>query len=384
MSAPSPKILHVIPSFHPATYYGGPIYSVLGLCNALANHGVSLRVLTTDTAGPGNRRLRIERFPTLFPAGYPVYYCRKWVLNSVSPELLWHMNVQIRWADVVHLTAVYSFPTIPTLLTCKMLGKPVVWSPLGALQRWEGSTLRSRKAVWEQTCRMVLPHKLTLHLTSKEEAEESLKIFPAVKTAIIPHGIEIPEKTSHTVRNGALRLLYIGRIHPKKGIENLLSACDLLQSRSGIEWSLTLAGSGDPLYTESIRARIGEMGDSAKIKMLGEVVGDSKEKLFEEADMVVVPSYTENFGMVVAEALARGVPVIASKGTPWNRVEEIGCGLWVDNDPASLAKAIERMRGMSVREMGRRGRDWMEREYGWDSKAEAMIEVYRTLLEKTK
>src|SRR5439155_27327241 len=95
--------------------------------------------------------------------------------------------------------------------------------------------------------------------------------------------------------------------------------------------------------------------------------------------LTIVPSYKENFAMVMAESLAHGVPVIASKGTPWRRVEEIGCGLWVDNDAESLAKAIGQMSRMPLREMGTRGREWMAKEYSWDKRAQEFLACYNPL-----
>jgi len=113
--------------------------------------------------------------------------------------------------------------------------------------------------------------------------------------------------------------------------------------------------------------------------MLGHVDGDAKKEFFENADVLIAPSHTENFGLVVAEALAHCVPVIASRGTPWSRVEEAGCGLWVDNDPVSLAGAMQRIHSMPLRDMGVRGREWMQREFAWDALAERMTHVYRNL-----
>src|SRR5207249_1017724 len=94
---------------------------------------------------------------------------------------------------------------------------------------------------------------------------------------------------------------------------------------------------------------------------------------------LVVPSHTENFGNVVAEGLAHAVPVIVSTGTPWRRLEEVGCGLWVNNDPESLAKAIEQMGRMPLREMGNRGHDWMQREFSWDKRTREMLTCYEAL-----
>lgn len=143
-----------------------------------------------------------------------------------------------------------------------------------------------------------------------------------------------------------------------------------------------MAGTGDLNYTKTTKVRIEELGLSRSVEMVGEVLGEAKRRLFEKADMAVVPSYTENFGMVVAEALAHGVPVIASRGTPWKRLEEIGCGMWVRNTPEELAEAIERMSRMPLREMGWRGRNWMEREFGWESRAQEMIRCYDAAMGK--
>ena len=96
----------------------------------------------------------------------------------------------------------------------------------------------------------------------------------------------------------------------------------------------------------------------------------------------MLPSFRESFGIVIAEALAHGVPVIAGRGTPWPRLEEEGAGLWVKHDPESLAAAMDRISAMPLREMGRRGRAWMEREYSWDLVAERTIDLYRRVVDR--
>jgi glycosyltransferase involved in cell wall biosynthesis len=308
-----------------------------------------------------------------------VRYCRRLMRHSVSLTLLRFLPSYLKWADVVHLTAVYSFPTIPTLLACKILDKPVVWTPRGAFRRWQGSTKVQVKAVWECICRSVAPGRLVLHVTSEEEAKESLEKFPKLKTFIIPNGVTIPDQVTHHISNRSLRLLYLGRLHPIKGIENLLHACNILSGTSDNKWLLTIAGPGDQSYIRTLRALIEELELSQQVKMLGEVSGEVKKRVFENADIVILPSYTENFGMVVAEALVYGVPVIASKGTPWRRVEEKKCGLWVSNDAESLARAIKQMSQMPLGEMGLRGREWMQREFSWNTKAEEMVNLYKTL-----
>jgi glycosyltransferase involved in cell wall biosynthesis len=248
------------------------------------------------------------------------------------------------------------------------------------LQRWEGTTKPRLKDVWERICRVASPKVLVLHVTSDQEALESALRMPGVETALIPNGLEIPDELSRVKDQNGLRMLYLGRLHPKKGIENLLTAYSMLNGDIGPSSTLTIAGVGDAQYTKTIRAKIEGLGLTHKVKMAGALLGEAKKSLLENSDVVIAPSHTENFGMVVAEALAHGVPVIASKGTPWSRVEEKGCGLWVDNSPESLAAAMKKISHMPLIEMGQRGRDWVKREFASDVVAEKMIGVYQKLL----
>jgi glycosyltransferase involved in cell wall biosynthesis len=381
------RVLHVTPSFYPALVYGGPTQSVYQLCCALVRNGCEVRVLTTDANGPDavldvdtDRDIEIEN-------GLWVRYCHRIFDVSVSPALLRLLAARIRWADVVHLMAVYSFPTIPTLLLCKLLGKPVVWSPRGMLQRWEGTRKPKLKALWEMVCRLIAPKRFILHVTSDQEAAESAGRFSRAQIAVIPNGVEVPPSVSRPPSSVSgpqspreLRLVYLGRFDPKKGIENLLQARSMLNGDVGSRLSLTIAGAGDVEYEKTLEITISQMAPAERPKMIGSVSGGEKAKLFENADVVVVPSYTENFGLVVAEALAHGVPVIASKGTPWQRVEQVGCGLWVNNSPESLAAAIKQISRMPLREMGQRGREWMQREYSWDLIAKRTMKLYISIV----
>lgn len=373
------KILHIVPSYYPAHVYGGPIESVHLLCRHLAKNGLDVRVLTTNTNGL-DAVLDVETSREIeFEAGLSIRYCRRVMRHSVSPSLLRWLPAYVRWADLIHLTAVYSFPTLPTLLASRLYGQPVVWSPRGALQRWRGSRRIGQKKLWESMCRLVAPRQLVLHTTSREEAAESLKCFPAVGTTVIPNGVAIPAEVSRGCRNGELRLAFLGRLDPKKGVENLLAACGVLKRNQKTKYSLKIAGAGPASYTQALKSQIESLWLSSHVELLGEVSGEAKTHLFQTADIVIVPSHTENFGMVVAEALAHGVPVIASRGTPWNRLNEVGCGLWVDNSPNSLARAIEQMSQMPLSEMGQVGREWMQKDFSWDECAREMINLYTNL-----
>ncbi len=371
------RVLQVTPYYAPAWGYGGVVEAVFQLTRYLARAGADVRVLTTDANGEHQRLTREAREAHTSGTAIETIYCPRRAADSSAPSMLARLPALIRWADLVHLHAVYSFPTIPTLAYARVLGRPVIWTPRGALQRWSGSRRVGLKSMWEKICGAIAPSRMALHLTSDQEASESLDRFPAVARIVVPNGVEIPKRVERTESVGKLRIGFIGRIDPKKGIENLLDACAMLAARGTPEFSLAIAGNGTREYQERIAARVAAC---AGIAMSGEVRAEEKERWFANQDVVVVPSYTENFANVIAEALARAVPVIASRGTPWAGLETQGCGLWVDNDPANLAAAIERISAMPLAEMGARGRAWMIDRYSWERCARDMMLCYQKLV----
>ena len=369
------KVLHISPSFHPSKAYGGTIRSGYGLCRGLAELGCDVRVLSTDSDGIGHV-LDVTNNCDQQIDCFRVRYCHKWFRHSISPALLWTLPSYVQWANVLHLTAVYSFPTFPALFWARWFRKPMVWSTRGALQRWDGSSRPALKWIWESACqKLAVRSKLILHATSQLEAERNSERFPDFRTVVIPNGVDLPKNPQRTDSGGKLRLLYLGRLDPIKSIDSLLEACAIVE-RLELDWQLNIAGSGVPTYIKFLKSKVQEHGLSQRVRFVGEVSGQNKEVLFAETDVLVLPSHVENFAIVVAESLAHALPVIASKGTPWKGLETNHCGLWVDNDPASLAAAICTIRTMPFREMGTEGRKWMERAFSWRSVSCEMLDLY--------
>lgn len=381
------KILHVSPTYYPATYWGGPIFSVYGLNNALAGlPGVELQVLTTDSAGPLlSQRLDVAslNMKELYP-NQIVHFTRRILRSSTSFEMLMKLPALVAWADIVHLTATYSFPTIPVLMICRRFGKPLVWSPRGALQdaqKLEFSRKKRLKNIWNFLCNTLLhPDKSVLHTTSVEERDFSLFSLPHARAVVISNGVDIlpalPKRDY--CPNGELRLLFLSRLDRKKGLENLLDAMTELKD---LKISLSVCGTGDTAYVSSLQERAqrqGLLGET--VHFCGHVDGESKKNAFMNADVFVLPSYSENYGMAIAEALSHGVPVIVSRGTPWQKVKEKKCGLWVENDPKSLVQAIRNIRQMDLAGMGAHGWQWMKAELTWDAIAKKFFDVYRDMV----
>jgi len=380
------KVLHVIPAYYPATYWGGPMFSVYSLNNALATlPGMELKVLTTDSAGPqASDRLNVRHLVSLY-SNYEVVFGRRIAGDSVSLELLRRMVPLVRQADVVHLTATYSFSTIPVLTICRLLRKPLVWSPRGAIldsYEWEGTRKRRIKRVWEGICDLIVrPGCVTLHVTSENEMNASLVRIPRATAVIVPNGVDaLPSLPKRVwMPEGKLRLVFMGRLSPKKGVENLLKAMKLMESDNTVE--LAIYGTGDNLYRESLVELAKDLDLLGKsVHFAGHVDGSDKSDAFLNADLCIVPSYTENFCMVVAEALGHGVPVVVSQGAPWADIEVHDCGVWVKNTPEELMQAICTMRTRNLSDMGRNGWEWMKKSYDWDVVADQMHGVYASLL----
>jgi glycosyltransferase involved in cell wall biosynthesis len=142
---------------------------------------------------------------------------------------------------------------------------------------------------------------------------------------------------------------------------------------------LKIFGTGDPGYQASLETLAAEHGVRDKISFLGPVSGEVKRSAFLSSDICVVPSFSENFGMVIAESLAHGTPVVASTGTPWQVVQTANIGRWVPNDPVALANAIESMRGEDLASMGKRAREVMKSEFAWPTVAARMLAAYKAL-----
>jgi glycosyltransferase involved in cell wall biosynthesis len=183
--------------------------------------------------------------------------------------------------------------------------------------------------------------------------------------------------------------LFLGRIHPIKGLVNLVQAwAAVIRNpefgiRNSGKWRVVIAGGDESGHLAEVKAEIRRLKVDSDFEFAGQVEGGAKWDLYRSADLFVLPSHSENFGIVIAEALACGVPVIASRGTPWAELETHRCGWWVDNRPEILAAALRDAMGRTDaerREMGRRGEKLVEINYTWPAAARKMLAVYQWML----
>ena len=258
---------------------------------------------------------------------------------------------------------------------------PFVVSPRGTLSNWAmNSGSRIKVVFWPLVQRPSLKAVSCWHATSVEEYKDIRRLGFHEPVAIVPNGVDVPNFPS--TRNSEYRtLLFVSRIHPKKGLDLLLPAWRVVQDHFR-DWKLVIVGPDDGGYLQTVKQLAGDLGVQ-RVEFPGPLYGLEKWTAYHDADVFVLPTYSENFGMAVAEALAAGTPAIVSKGAPWEELASRGAGWWID---IGLDPLIECLRDVLARPrdrleaMGRRGQDWMKSEFAWTHIATQMRSVYLWLV----
>lgn len=280
------------------------------------------------------------------------------------------LHVHNSWMPIVLATAGVKRKT----------GCRLVVSPRGSMSDWALCKSKWKKRiVWLVGMRKVWTRADAFVATSEKEKleisqrQKRMGIQRPVK--VVRLGCESGQiRPRRNPEGRELHILYLGRVEPVKGLDRLLNQLNGIKNAQ-----LRIAGPNIGGYAEILRGRDAPAPTephALKVEFLGEIHGEAKESAFDWADVLVLPSYSENFGSVVVEALSRGVPVIASKGTPWQEVEEIGCGWWTDDFRA----AIETARSANLLEMGGRGVEWVKTYFTWDASARCLSEFYRGVI----
>lgn len=221
-----------------------------------------------------------------------------------------------------------------------------------------------------------------LHATADSEKENLLKLGYNSKIEVIANGIEVESIEMKKCWERKKEILFLSRVHVKKGIEFLLEAVAALKdSMKG--YNVRIAGEGDAEYIQTLKDKAVSLGIDDMVDFCGGVYGDRKWELFRNADLFVLPTYSENFGIVVAEALACGTPVITTKGTPWEELETYNCGWWTEIGAQATTEALNKFLKLSVSElemMGKNGRRLVEEKYSSAKMADDMVKLYKKLI----
>lgn len=377
------RVLHVIPAVGQA--YGGPSVAIRGMTRSLAARGVEVEVATTDANG-GN--------PLDVPLGSPVHdgdVTYRFFARSLPGE--WKYSWPLtRWLarrvsdfDIVHVHALFSYSTIPACRFARRAGVPYVVRPLGTLAPWSlGQGAWKKQPYMRFVERPHLRSAAAIHVTSKAE-ESDVRALGFSRVAMIPLGVGpslLSGRGSRREGERPLRLLFLSRLHPKKNIPLLLDACALLERARPGSFELVIAGAGDASYRAALESQARREGIGARVTFAGHLEGDAKADAFAGADVFVLPSSDENFGIAAAEALAAGLPTILSDQVALAAdVADAGAGLVAARDPASLATAIESLAEDPIARarMGRAARELARRRYSWDRTGDELVSLYARL-----
>lgn len=286
-------------------------------------------------------------------------------------------------ADVFHSHGLWIAPNIYAGNAAAAVGRPLVVSPRGMLSPGALQFSRLKKHVmWKVWQGQAYSKAAVWHATSGQEAEEIRAFGIKAPIAIIPNGIDLTETmASHDPQKAQRTVLFLSRLHPKKGLPALLDSWSRL-SQDRPDWQLVVAGPDEGGHRAALEAMVRDKQIPRAI-FSGPVYGQEKNALLSEADLFVLPTLSENFGIAVAEALGAGVPAIVTTGAPWRGLETNRCGWWVEQGVEPLLAALSEATALPASErkaMGLRGREWMRRDFGWEAIGREMAAVYHWLV----
>lgn len=350
----------------------GPANSVPALCKGLAERGIDVTLHTlgqhaTEERGAYTVRTHpAERGPRGLGRSSSLYKALRQAARNV---------------EILHTHSLWTLPTLYPHWVSRGTSCHVVVSPRGTLAPWALSRSRWKKRLmWTLATKRALTSASCLHATAESECRQFRDNGLRNPVAIIPNGIAMPSLRPRDLQ-ARKQLLFLGRIHPNKGIDLLLHAWKLVEGEFG-DWDLRIVGPDNNGYLAEMQA----LARSLRVKRVvfsGGLVGVKKDEAFRLADLFILPSHSESFGLAIAEALSHGIPAIVTKGAPWQALEKEQCGWWIDIGVQSLVNCMRHAMKLPQRvreEMGARGRSWVDKEYSLSRTAEMMHQTYNWLV----
>ena len=365
------KAIHVIPAL--SIEAAGPSYSVPRLCESLISRGVDVELGMVRMGGNPPSAQYFREFPL-----------------GAGPRRLGRSPALLRWlgnqaasgsTDILHSHALWMMPCVYPARVSRLSGIPLVISPRGSLAPEALRISSFRKAVfWRLEQGAALRSARLLHATAESELHDVRAAGLTQPVAVVPNGIDIPPPRPE--RGPARRriLLYLGRIHPIKGLDVLLQAWARV-SGAHPDWDLRIVGPGEPEHVEAVRRQATDLRVE-RVQFAGPAYGAERLAAYYAADLYVLPTRSENFGMTVAESLAAGTPAITTTGAPWAGLRGREAGWWIEPGVEPLVAALEDALAAAparLAGMGANGRRWMCESFDWSGIGEVMRSVYEWL-----
>lgn len=350
--------------------YGGPAFSVTRLAAALVEAGAEVGLWAPDQSAAATR---------LLSSGSSV---RR--LAGTEAEALERFGQP----DILHDNGIWLAHNHRLAVLANALGIPRVVSTRGMLEPWALRHKRFKKRLaWRLYQQRDLKRARCHHTTAEVEARNLEKLQLGVPVVAVPNGVDVPEEGpassefEKAVRGGPTRTaLFLGRIYPVKGLPMLIEAWARVRPH---RWRLRIAGPDEAGHQKQVEKAVFAAGLGDVISFTGPIAYQMKTSTFLNADLFVLPTHSESFGIVVAEALAHGVPVLTTKGAPWSLLPEVGCGWWVDANVDGIAEGLRRATSLDpeeLREMGAKGRSLVITKFGWKRVADRILSMYGEVL----
>ncbi len=372
-------VLHTLESLR--ANYGGTVRSVGALAVHLARLGLRIHILATDT-GPRDGAWLAPEADGVTVHRVPTWYWRRGRVLW-APAFGRGLAALCRAAAgplVIHEHGVWRHTCHDTARLARRRGIPRIVSPRGSLTRWAlGYKAWKKRLAWTAYQRADLAGARAVHATAEEEADDLRALGVDVPIAVVPNGVE-QAPPGPALASRAQTVLFLSRISPKKGLLDWVAAWARVRPPG---WRCVVAGPDEEGHRAAVERAVAQAGLQDVFSFYGPASDDRKWELYHAAQLFVLPTHSENFGIVVAEALAAGVPVITTRGAPWRELETHRCGWWCEREPDALAVALREavaLSGADRAEMGRRGRALVEARYGWPPIAARLAAVYEWML----
>jgi glycosyltransferase involved in cell wall biosynthesis len=360
---------------------GGPSRCVPSLAHGLAHQGIDVSLLTLCSD-----RNVLKSKETYEYALYGFEFKGSGISKLKAVERLRQdLCIQVRefaGHSIIHDNGIWLLSNHAAVSVARKTRTPSVVSTHGMLSPWAiNHKALKKKIAWQLYLKRDLCAVDLIHATSQQEAECIFESGLHKPVAIVPNGVDVPPWRERTATGiDKKTILFLSRIYPVKGLLNLVNAWQQIKAS---DWRIVVAGHDEAGHQKEVMAAVHAAGLQDWFEFVGPVGDNDKWNRFFNADLFVLPSFSENFGIVVAEALACGVPVITTTGTPWQELITHKCGWWVDVGVQPLVDALVNAISLSDSErsaMGIRGRQLVESSYGWDKIASEMLSVYEWIL----
>ncbi len=387
------RVLQIIPSV--SLVYGGPSQMVAGLSKSLAAQDAEVTVLTTNANGDfGQKPLDVPLDRPILQDSYQIRYfnCSPFRRYKFSIGLLKWLSNHAKDYDIAHIHALFSPVSSAAAAIARRQNLPYILRPLGTLDPADLQKKKQLKRLYASLLeRPNLAGAATVHFTSDQEAKISERFGATTRDLILPLGVELPEAEAPAnlaefgLPDDRPILLFMSRVDPKKGLDLLLPALEALLAE-GLPFHFVLAGANpqDPQYEQQIRDQIQASPLAAHSTLVGFVTGARKTRLLQLADLFVLPSYYENFGIAVAEAMLAELPVLISDQVHiWPDIDQAQAGWICTCEQASLIQQL-RLALQNPAERCRRGQNARHHaleHYSWPAIAQQMLQAYRDLLQ---